>query len=188
MDTTHTFHLPFGEMTISPRDFAYLTSIPCDGRLIEFDASLYQPTLQSEYIHRLLGFLPRVRAGTIPYGDLRRHWDGRNPTDSQEVDQLIRSFLLYMFGCTLFADAACNVDLCLLPPLRDLNSVRQWDWGSPSLAALYRGLDRCCRGNSYVQGYGFLVEVSLFAASCAFYGLQFPIYLSFYLFVAGLGL
>ena len=73
MDTTHTFHLPFGEMTISPGDFAYLTSIPCDRRLIEFDASLYQPTLQSEYIHRLLGFMPRVRAGIIPYGDLRRH-------------------------------------------------------------------------------------------------------------------
>ena len=47
------------------------------------------------------------------------------------------------------------------PPLRDLSSVRQWDWGSPSLAALYRGLDRCCRGNSYVQGYDFLVEVCL---------------------------
>ena len=127
MDTTHTFHLPFGEMTISPGDFAYLTSIPYDRRLIEFDASLYQPTLQSEYIHHLLGFLPRVRAGTIPYGDLRCHWDGRNPTDSQEVDQLVRSFLLYIFGCTLFADAASSMDLCLLPPLRDLNSVWQWD-------------------------------------------------------------
>ena len=66
-----------------------------------------------------------------------------------------------MFGCTLFADAACGVDLCLLPPLRDLNTVREWDWGSPALAALYRGLDRCCRGNSYVQGYGFLVKVCL---------------------------
>ena len=124
MDTTHTFHLPFGEMTISPGDFAYLTSIPCEGRLIEFDASLYQPTLQSAHIHRLLGFMPRVRAGTVPYGDLRRYWDGRNPTDSREVDQLVRCFLLYMFGCTLFADAACSVDLCLLPPLRDLNSIR----------------------------------------------------------------
>ena len=41
IDTTHTFHLPFGEMIISPGDFAYLTSIPCDGRLIEFDASVY---------------------------------------------------------------------------------------------------------------------------------------------------
>ena len=59
--------------------------------------------------------------------------------------------------------AACGVDLCLLPPLRDLNTVREWDWGSPALAALYRGLDRFCRGNSYVQGYGFLVEVCLLA-------------------------
>ena len=67
------------------------------------------------------------------------------------------------------------MDLCLLPPLGDLSSVRQWDWGSPSLAALYRGLDRCCRGNSYVQGYGFLVEVSLFAVSCTLSGFRFPI-------------
>ena len=66
-----------------------------------------------------------------------------------------------MFGCTLFADVACCVDLCLLPPLREQNTVQEWDWGSPALVALYRGLDRCCRGNSYVQGYGFLVEVYL---------------------------
>ena len=73
MDTPHTFHLPFGKMTIGPGDFTYLTSIPCEGHLNDFDASLYQPTLQADYIQSLLRFVPRVRAGVVLYEDLRCH-------------------------------------------------------------------------------------------------------------------
>ena len=172
MDTTHTFHLPVGEMTITPGDFAFLTGISCEGRMIEFDCSIYTPTVQAHYIHQLLGFVPRVRAGVIAYGELRAHWERRVPTTGWELDKLVRSFLLYSFGCTLFADAASSVDLCLLPPLRNLDTVREWDWGSPALASLYRGLDRCCRGGSYVQGYGFLVEVCVLNSS--FYSFILP--------------
>ena len=58
--------------------------------------------------------MPRVCAEAISYGDLRSYWEGRDPSNSWEVDQLVRSFLLYMFWCTLFTDTTCCMDLCLL--------------------------------------------------------------------------
>ncbi|KDP24011.1 hypothetical protein JCGZ_27039 [Jatropha curcas] len=40
MDTTHTFHIPFSKMTITPVDFATITSLPFGGRLVVFDDRL----------------------------------------------------------------------------------------------------------------------------------------------------
>ncbi|KDP31491.1 hypothetical protein JCGZ_15393 [Jatropha curcas] len=37
MDTTYTFYLPFGEMTITPVDFATITRVPSGGRSMVFD-------------------------------------------------------------------------------------------------------------------------------------------------------
>lgn len=79
-------------------------------------------------LYRLLGVAPQICYGVVAYGKLRVQWDGRNPIDEYEIDQLMRSFLLYMFGCTIFADTISYVDLCLLLLLHDVDNVRGWDW------------------------------------------------------------
>ncbi|KDP30516.1 hypothetical protein JCGZ_16694 [Jatropha curcas] len=40
MDTTHTFHLPFIEIIITPMDFTVITGLPFKGRFIVFDDQL----------------------------------------------------------------------------------------------------------------------------------------------------
>lgn len=39
-ETTHTFHLPFGEVTITPSDVVAMTGLPWKGDVIHFDAFL----------------------------------------------------------------------------------------------------------------------------------------------------
>lgn len=45
MNSTHTLHMPIGEIMIALWDFAYLTGIPYEGRMLEFDltSTLYRP-------------------------------------------------------------------------------------------------------------------------------------------------
>ena len=62
-------------------------------------------------------------------------------TTGRQIDQLVRSFLLHLLGTTLFADAASSLDLVFVMPLRDLDLVSSFDWGSCALAALYWGMD-----------------------------------------------
>ena len=54
---------------------------------------------------------------------------------------MVRSFLLYLLGTTLFADAASSLDLVFVMLLRDLDEVSSYDWGSCAMAFLYRGMD-----------------------------------------------
>ena len=45
----------------------------------------------------------------------------------QKIDQVVRSFLLYLLGTTLFANAASSLDLVFMMPLRDLDLVATYD-------------------------------------------------------------
>ena len=58
---------------------------------------------------------------------------------------MVRSFLLYLLGTTLFADAASSLDLVFVMPLPDLDKASSLDWGSCALAFLYRGMDDTVR-------------------------------------------
>ena len=39
-DTTHTFHIANREMIVTPHDFHYMTSVRCDGALINLEGEL----------------------------------------------------------------------------------------------------------------------------------------------------
>ena len=63
------------------------------------------------------------------------------------------SFLLYLLGTTLFADAASSLDLAFVMPLRDLDLVATYDWGSCALAYLYRSMDETVRKARHFYGF-----------------------------------
>ena len=79
--------------------------------------------------------------------------------------QVIRAFLVYLLGTTLFADTASSIDLMFLMPLRDLDLVSTYDWGSCALAYLYRSMDELVRGAKRFCGFwhNVLVLLSLLA-------------------------
>ena len=78
---------------------------------------------------------------------------------------MVRSFLLYLLGTTLFADAASSLDLVFVMPLRDLDLVSSYDWGSCALAYLYRGMDEIVRRVRRFCGFWHAVLVSRLSLS-----------------------
>ena len=68
-DTTHTFYLPFGKLTLDPISFAAIIGIACARNLILFDVSFHQMSSnRMAYIERLLGIVPDMKGThTIKY-------------------------------------------------------------------------------------------------------------------------
>ena len=45
----------------------------------------------------------------------------------REIDQVVRAFIVYLLGTTLFVDTASSIDLIFLSLLRDLDLVATYD-------------------------------------------------------------
>ena len=84
---------------------------------------------------------------------------------------MVRSFLLYLLGTTLFADAASSLNLIFVMPLRDLDLVASYDWGSCALAYLYRSMDETVRRARRFCGFWHAVLVYFLYSSfvCFFF-------------------
>ena len=99
---------------------------------------------------------------SLKFDSIRVHYTRERvaaATTGQEIDQVIRSFLLYLLGTTLFADAASSLDLIFVMPLRDLHLVASYDWGSCALAYFYRGMDETVRRARRFCGFWHTVLV-----------------------------
>ena len=131
-DTTHTFHLPCGEFTLDPISFAAITKVACAGDPIPFDTGLHKMTTDRvAYIERLLGMVPDMNGThTIKVDSIRSFYTRERveaATSGAEIDQVIRTFLVYLLGTTLFVDTTSYIDLMFLMPLRDLDLVSTFD-------------------------------------------------------------
>jgi len=84
---------------------------------------------------------------------------------TQEVrrlwDQVVRIYLLYLVGITLFTNKSTTVvDVVYLRYFRDLDLVDGYSWGVAALAHLYRELNKATRWNcSKVSEYLTLLQV-----------------------------
>ena len=135
---------------MDPVSFAAITGIPCAGESVPLDAGLYPMTADRvAYIQTLLGMVPEMKGThSLKFDSIRAHYTRERvaaATTGQDIDQVVRSFLLYLLGTTLFADAANSLDLVFVMPLRDLDLISSYDWGSCALAYLYRGMDKTVR-------------------------------------------
>lgn len=163
-ESTHTFHLSFGEFTLDPVSFVAVTGIPCAGDSVPFDASLHLVTPDRvAYIQTLLGMVPDMKGThTFKIDSIRTYYTQERvatATTGREIDQVVRSFLVYLLGTTLFADAASSLDLVFLMPLRDLDLVATYDWGSCALAFLYKSMDETVRKARRFCGFWHAVLV-----------------------------
>ena len=74
-------------------------------------------------------------------------------TTPRQIVQKARCFLLILLGTTLLCETGHEVSIALLGPLRDLDRVTTFDWGSVTLAYLYYRLDTVCRGVVTMCGF-----------------------------------
>ena len=135
---------------MDPVSFTAITGIPCAGDSVPLDTGLY-PMMADRvaYIQTLLGMVPEMKGThSLNFNSIRAHYTRERvaaATSGREIDQVVRSFLLYLLGTTLFADATSSLDLVFVMPLRDLDLVSSYDWESCALAYLYRGMDETVR-------------------------------------------
>jgi len=148
---TNTFHMPFGEMTIMLHDVFQILRIPVDGRLVSAQGSTSELRC---YVAELLGVTPDGLArdtalwsgggvGIDSLEDLCRRARPPRADDTQ-----LTAYLFLMLGAVLFVDkSGCRIRPRDLLEARDPETVREYSWGSATLAYLYRQLGIASRAD-----------------------------------------
>ncbi|RYR13538.1 hypothetical protein Ahy_B04g070476 isoform F [Arachis hypogaea] len=116
---THTFHMPFGECTVTLQDVAFQLGLPVDG----------------EAVSGCLGFHERFRV--LP------------PDASEETVRIYaRAYIMMLLSTQLFGDKSANwVHIRWLPFAANLDGMGRYSWGSAALAWLYRCMCRVANRN-----------------------------------------
>ncbi|RYR28637.1 hypothetical protein Ahy_B01g052781 isoform M [Arachis hypogaea] len=149
---THTFHMPFGECTITLQDVAYQLGLPIDdapvsGCLTEFENLMEHGRPAWVWFRELFGELPpqsKIKQMTVCYTWFHERFRVL-PTDATDetVRVYARAYILMLLSSQLFADKNANrVHLRWLPYLASLDDLGRYSWGSAALAWLYRCLCR----------------------------------------------
>ncbi|KAJ0510285.1 putative protein-serine/threonine phosphatase [Helianthus annuus] len=144
---THTFHLPFGETTVTLQDVNVLWGLPIEGVPVCGADTPISFSDAASMCENLLGFRPtenqiqgkRISSVRI----LTEIKSGFSEHDATEEQCIIRARLIifYLIGCTVFPDNANNwISLHFLHYLHDLRACSQISWGSSVLSSLYRNL------------------------------------------------
>lgn len=149
-DTTNTFHMPWGEITVTPHDFTMITGLPFGGRRIVLGARV-DPG--NEIVRGLLGpiadilYTPPRCEGTVSLGSAYR---GLLCPGASAV-QRMRLWCLIVLGHLTLADRSSRIPLRYLPLLEDLYAVSEFDWGGLAYGHLLHQMRLCCRGGATIE-------------------------------------
>ena len=154
-----------GELTISPMSFSAITRIAFGGIPVPFDISYCSLSegARGQYVRDLLEFLPTWKnQKNVVLSSLVESFKRLPTTTPRQITQNTRYFLMILLGTTLFCKTVHEVSIVLLSPLRDLDRVATFDWGSAALAYLYYRLDTICRGVVTMCGFWHVLHVCIF--------------------------
>ncbi|QHO22718.1 uncharacterized protein DS421_12g357530 [Arachis hypogaea] len=149
---THTFHMPFGECTITLQDVAYQLGLTVDGRYVSGCLSEFQIYIQGGrpawvWFQELLGvILPpsQVQKYAVNCSWFQETF-GECPegADDETVRRYARAYIMMLLGTQLFADKSGNrIHIRWLPYVARLEEMGTYSWGSAALAWLYRCMCR----------------------------------------------
>ncbi|KAF6135635.1 hypothetical protein GIB67_028206 [Kingdonia uniflora] len=159
--TTHTFHLPYGELGITLRDFTVLTGIGIGtGKPMEFDES---STDYGNAIRVFPDMMPiDYEKGCIGFAHLRAYLDHTrvNIRDPSYANTIFKAFMLLYFGGVLSGNLKSWARLEFLCPIAILeNKAYTIDFGSAILGHLYYCLDQASKQEEkYIGGLFQLIK------------------------------
>lgn len=177
---TNSFHMPFGEMTITLDDVFQILRIPVVGNCI------YKETDDRDSVQLLGEYLSvEEKEAKEQLNDsnsvklnflLESFGEKANKDDATEGDCVLvaRAYILYLLGCTLFCDkSGTKVPVNYLRCLENVNELNGQAWGMGALAFLYRQLGLASRRDvKQMAGYLTLLTVSI----SFFYSIMCTIY------------
>ncbi|KAH6756892.1 hypothetical protein C2S53_006694 [Perilla frutescens var. hirtella] len=144
---TNSFHLPFGEMTITLEDVKCLTGLSIEDRPVEFVGE--DVAGGRHMVRRLLGVSAEKAVQEVSdrgqYVKLRwlqsRFSELASKDNDRDAVYAARAFLVYILGCTLFTDKTGDRISCnYLRLFEDIEEFGSYAWGAAGLAFLYRQL------------------------------------------------
>nr|XP_017221369.1 PREDICTED: serine/threonine-protein phosphatase 7 long form homolog [Daucus carota subsp. sativus] len=160
---THTFHMPFGEATITLEDVHHILGLPTEGDPLILRGASTTVEERRVLVREFLGLLPEAK-DDVNRGGLKIKWLVDNFGSCERLEQLdpedigygvqvtyhIRAHLLCVIG-SLFPHSSGNrVQLDLLWLLRDMDQLRRYSWGSAVLGFLYQKLCSSSRDNLWI--------------------------------------
>lgn len=142
---TSSFHMPWGEMTITLHDVLLILGLNIHGRdLAPPRGSLNVTDLKKAVAAQAAGFYglaPRdVASATVAAELFQRHC--RNVNDEKRAS----GYLLHLLGSCLFPDKTQHkLPLYYHLFLEDHSCTNEYAWGAAALAHVYRSLGECTR-------------------------------------------
>ncbi|QHO02171.1 uncharacterized protein DS421_13g421560 [Arachis hypogaea] len=149
---THTFHMPFGECTITLQDVAYQLGLAVDGRyvsgcLTDFHLYIEGGRPASVWFEELLGVIPppsQVQKFAVNCTWFQETF-GQCPegADEDTVRRFARAYIMMLLDTQLFADKSGNrIHIRWLPYVARIEEMGSYSWGSAALVWLYRCMCR----------------------------------------------
>nr|XP_012575136.1 protein MAIN-LIKE 1-like [Cicer arietinum] len=161
---TSSFHMPFGEMTITLNDVANLLGLPIRGEFYS-PPDVDRVTTCNLAVH-LLGVTTeeiweetkKTRGAHYRLDWLKEVF--RRQCAAERFDCAARVYLLNLVGSTIFADKSHTlVDGKYLPLFRYLDGIDKYAWGTAALVVLYDYLsDACYYDTKQLGGYMTLLQ------------------------------
>ncbi|KAL8239234.1 hypothetical protein R6Q59_015801 [Mikania micrantha] len=166
---THTFHMPFGEVTITLQDVAVLLGLKVDGNVVSGVDQHFTTEQIIANFYSLTGIIlieSAVKGQKInmPYilKTITEMEFPENPNNLQCI-QRARIIILLLIGGTLFPETTSNwVNVKYLNHIEDLSACGELSWGSAVLSILYRNLCKATNINTFEIG-GATILLQLWA-------------------------
>lgn len=165
---TNTFHMPFGEITITLDDVSCLLGIPVVSRVIYIpyklildDAVILVSVQLGVLVEDAREELVHVRGTSVRLEWLRSIFDNvDDKSNSTQIECAAKAYLLFLLGCTLFVDkSSTRVSIAYLEYLKNLYEVQEYAWGTAALAHIYSHLGSATRVEvKQMIGYITLLE------------------------------
>ncbi|KAI8559812.1 hypothetical protein RHMOL_Rhmol04G0203800 [Rhododendron molle] len=122
-------------MTITPGVFSLLIGLRVGGDPLPIDPRIHEREGALKY---LLGKVLEVSGkGHITYSWLLEQYDHVRIESKVSMQQLVRAFLLYLLGQTLFCNKDNSMHIQFLAALVNLEAIAEFDKGTPAFATLY---------------------------------------------------
>ncbi|XP_015962351.2 protein MAIN-LIKE 1-like [Arachis duranensis] len=149
---THTFHMPFGECTITLQDVAYQLGLAVDGRYVSgclTDFHMYIEGGRPAWVwfDELLGVISppsqvqKFAVNCTWFQETFGEWP--EGADEETVRRFARAYIMMLLGTQLFGDKSDNrIHIRWLPYVARLEEMGSYSWGSAALAWLYRCMCR----------------------------------------------
>jgi len=164
---TNTFHMPFGEITITLDDVSSLLHLPIMGQFPIFDR--LDNTGAVAAMWELLGVphgatnvaLRDGRGNVVLLSWLRDHYEAC--CENQQWEFAARAYLLHLIGCTIFVDkSATSVSISYLALFHELAVCGSYAWGAAALAHMYDKLgDASLAGTKQLGVFITLLQVHI---------------------------